>query len=294
MTKQNVVIDSTINAKNAKYQSKGVVYASNISTVNKRDEAGNVVYEEGGAIPLLVIEGIAENIVNSSVLKVVDTQFNYYKFPARTNVVVEEEFDLGFDPSEFNVVPEPPAPIPSEYAPSGPYILPEGDFANMFTIDLKSVIEGPAQTKPGKFVITQDLLDELETAWVEQNLTASLSVTGKITTKYNNKGIGDRNSGLGFRLAFGDGTNYVSAFRLSEPKNDIKDFKAKKDGTYTTFVNAVIPYKDDEGNVASPFTLGNEWSIRGFAEDSTAKIYHEILPNDTFIKFNLTAWAPAT
>jgi hypothetical protein len=166
--------------------------------------------------------------------------------------------------------------------------LPEGDYANTFIIDLKSVVEGPPQVKPGRFVVTQDVLDILETAWVEQNLTASLSVTGRITTKYYNKGAGDRNSEVGFLLSFSDGTNYTQAFRLAEPKGDIKDFKAKKDGTYTTYVNAVIPYKDNEGNVASPFALGTEWSIRGFAEDATAKIYHEILPNDTFIKFTLT------
>jgi hypothetical protein len=294
MAKQNVVIDSVNDSFNAKYQTNGVVYASNIDTVNTRDEAGNIVYRQGEINPLLIIDAISENIINQSVLKVVNTQFNYFKFPARTNVVVEEDFDLGFDPSEFNVLPEPLPPIPAEYAPSAAYILPEGNFGNMFTIDLKSVVEGPPQTKPGKFVITQDLLDTLETAWGAQNMTASLSVTGKITTRYYNKGAGDRNSAVGFRLDYGNGTVNPNAFRMSQPASDIKDYKAKKDGTYTTFVNTVIPYKDSEGNVYDLFTLGNEWSFTGFAEDSTAKIYHEILPGDTFINFDLTDWTSAT
>jgi hypothetical protein len=301
------VIPSTVNAakidSTIKYQTNGLLVMTNDTAVVPRNEAGSIQVEDGATTPvILVIEPMIKRVTTKSALKVLNTQFNYYKFPARTALAEEPDLDLDLDLSilnEFNeltenTVPKPTPQIPAEYVPSDVYILPEGNFANMFNIDLNTVIEGPAQTKPGKFVITQDLLDELETAWVEQNLTASLSVTGKITTKYNNKGAGDRNSEVGFRLNYGDGSNYPSRFRMSQPKDDIKDFKAKKDGTYITFVNAVIPYKDSEGNVLTPFTLGNEWSIMGYAEDSTAKIYHEILPGDTSIRFDLTEWTSAT
>jgi hypothetical protein len=265
---KNITIDSTINAKNAKYQSKGVVYASNISTINKRDEAGNVVYEEGGAIPLLVIEGIAENIVNSSVLKVVDTQFNYYKFPARTNVVVEEEFDLGFDPSDFEVQITP-EPLPTKYAPIANQNVAKGD--GFSTLEFSSVLEGPAQENPNSFTVTQEVLDRVNN---------SLKFSGLIKTYYNS----NNSSRVQFTITEYD-VNGVALPQQREggfsipvwyPTGTDDEGKVRQEGDYSTTINL---------NITKSFlSLGHTYRIMGRTDESTNNRFHEVRATDTFIR----------
>jgi hypothetical protein len=266
---KNITIDSTINAKNAKYQSKGVVYASNISTVNKRDEAGNVVYEEGGAIPLLVIEGIAENIINSSVLKVVDTQFNYYKFPARTNVIPTEQLNLGIDPEDFNpqITPEP---LPTKYAPIANQNVAKGD--GFSTLEFSKVLEGPpVQETPNSFTVTQEVLDRVN---------GSLKFSGLIRTYYNS----NNNSRVQFTITEYD----VNGFALPQereggfaipvwyPTGTDDEGKVRQEKEYSTIINL---------NIAKSFlSLGHTYRIMGRTDESTDTRFHEVRADDTFIR----------
>tara|TARA_R110002074_G_scaffold362660_2_gene535792 strand:+ start:139 stop:1167 length:1029 start_codon:yes stop_codon:yes gene_type:complete len=78
----------------SKYQEQGITRISNNDSVVKRNSAGNIELQESKKNPLLIIEPIYKKILNSSVVKVLDTQFNYFKFPVR---IAGESLDLDFD-----------------------------------------------------------------------------------------------------------------------------------------------------------------------------------------------------
>jgi hypothetical protein len=91
----NAKLDSNKTAFSSTYQSKGITYRSNDPAVVQRDEAGNVILLEGEKNQLLRIEPIATNITTTSMLKVLDTQFTYFKFP--TTYPIETTLDLDLD-----------------------------------------------------------------------------------------------------------------------------------------------------------------------------------------------------
>jgi hypothetical protein len=80
----------------AKYQRSGLTHVSNNTNVVPRNENGNISAEHGSN-PLLIIEPAVNQITTKSVLRVIDTQFNYFKFPARTSIIEEESVDLDLD-----------------------------------------------------------------------------------------------------------------------------------------------------------------------------------------------------
>ena len=78
----------------SKYQEQGITRISNNDSVVKRDSAGNIELQESKKNSLLIIEPIYKKLLNNSVVKVLDTQFNYFKFPVR---IAGESLDLDLD-----------------------------------------------------------------------------------------------------------------------------------------------------------------------------------------------------
>ena len=74
LTQPDFVIDYYVN---------GLTYASDDTTILPRDTAGNISIEPSSS-NLLVIEPIVDKVTTTSVLKVIDTNFQYYKFPVST------------------------------------------------------------------------------------------------------------------------------------------------------------------------------------------------------------------
>jgi hypothetical protein len=80
--------DSISTEIQAKYQRLGLTYVSNNTNVVPRNENGNIELQEGiDTNPLLIIESAVNQMTTKSMLRVLDTQFNYYSFP------VSIEFD---------------------------------------------------------------------------------------------------------------------------------------------------------------------------------------------------------
>ena len=86
------------------YDQKGLDYISNLPFINKRDSGGNVVIT-GTVLPLtdeeqtkynesIIVELNDRVYTNSSVNRALDTQFKYFKFPAKltTRVRVPNRF----------------------------------------------------------------------------------------------------------------------------------------------------------------------------------------------------------
>ena len=85
------------------YIDNGLTFKSNNQYVTDRDTAGNIKFQISGSNNQnLVIEPAIENFTNSSFINAVDTQFNYFKFPASIkaadipeSTINEINFNLG-------------------------------------------------------------------------------------------------------------------------------------------------------------------------------------------------------
>jgi len=87
----------------AKYQGNLTVTSNDMNIV-PRDEAGNVqLQEDSETNPLLIIEPVATRITLNSVLKVLDTQFQYFKFPATTRIIADTEVNIDLTVPEFGL-----------------------------------------------------------------------------------------------------------------------------------------------------------------------------------------------
>lgn len=82
------------------YVEKGLTFKSNNKFINQRNAAGNLLFEENSQNNQnLIIEPAIETYTNKSFIEAVDTQFNYFKFPARIGVdsTLDLTFNMDFD-----------------------------------------------------------------------------------------------------------------------------------------------------------------------------------------------------
>lgn len=153
----NAKLDSNKTSFSSKYQQKGITYRSNDPAVIKRDDAGNVILLEGQKNQLLQIEPIATNITTTSMLKILDTQFTYYKFP--TSYPIETTLDLGLDTDiELDSIDN----VFARYRPDAPIRLPLpfgtwDESAKFNGIGFNFVEEGGTQKIPGHYFITPEI-----------------------------------------------------------------------------------------------------------------------------------------
>lgn len=134
----------------SKYQELGITYLSNNNSVVNRDSAGNVVLIENESNPLLIIQPVVKQLINRSVIKVIDTQFNYFKFPVR---VIQSPIDLDLD-VEFGTDASY-----ARYKP--PYGYGEGEIPFNATsydpVDFSEVVEGLPQISPSSYTISKEI-----------------------------------------------------------------------------------------------------------------------------------------
>ena len=270
--------DSVSLQQNAKYDQNGLTVLSNNTSVNERDSNGNIIVHTTSS--LLVIEAITTNYLAESILPLIDTQFNYFKFPARTSIVDETadldlNLDLDFSIPDITIPESAKTPtLPSEYKPSTNQRIPLGNWGNPSVIDFSTVVTGPSQTQPNSLVVTQDLIDQLDALKTDTD-TPVIKVTGIIKTTYNS----NNNSAIGFSLGL---ANTALRYKMSAPASDLKDYgndivKATKKGVYTTVIDSYITLND--------IYVGQELQILGWADESSDNKNHEISANDSFIKF---------
>ena len=83
-----------------KYVVSGSTYKSNLEFINNRDTKGNISLSESGSNQELLFESIADNYTNRSVVSAINTQFNYFKFPATITTEIQ---DIEFDESLLDI-----------------------------------------------------------------------------------------------------------------------------------------------------------------------------------------------
>jgi hypothetical protein len=149
----NNLPDSVAGKIQSLYQKQGLNYISNNPNIIPRDEAGNIVLQEqNDSNPLLIIDAITDQFTNESVLRVLDTQFKYFSFPARTTTIEEEPVDLELD-LDLNIQQIDIAF--ARYRPSADQrIAASSDYSG---IEISEVQDGLPQQKPNSYTISKEL-----------------------------------------------------------------------------------------------------------------------------------------
>lgn len=183
---QNRIVDAVNARKYVKYLENGLTYVSNNTAIHPRDSAGNIIlHENSESNPLLIIEPTAKKISNKSMLRMLDTTFQYYTFPVTTDTIEDvPELNLDLDLTTDTVstrliIPyqEYPAGVPNSYrrlnlsyenvwfTNNRPGESAPGGF-------LKLPFTGGTQLEPGTFTITPDILDLL----INENKTIKFKI----------------------------------------------------------------------------------------------------------------------
>jgi len=133
----------------AKYQRLGLTHVSNNENVVPRSENGNITLQEGvDTNSLLIIEPAVNQITTKSMLRVLNTQFTYFKFPARTTVIEEEAVDLDFDLDLQD-------PVYARYRPSENRRIIEHTDYSFILID--EIQDGLPQQSPNTYTISKNI-----------------------------------------------------------------------------------------------------------------------------------------
>ena len=181
-------IDPVNLQQTSKYINDGLTVISNNKNIIPRDANGNVIVQSGSYV---ILQTNSFNISNSSMLEVLNTRFNYFKFPARTVIDdipdINLDLDLQLDDPEaapiidnVSVQLTIPMPLDSRSQPrsyqkintsyaSTWYYTDEGISSQGFK-DLP--FTGGQQPNVNSYTITKDILKTLQ----EQNKTIRFTI----------------------------------------------------------------------------------------------------------------------
>jgi hypothetical protein len=146
-----VKIDSIDVGKQLNYQTNGLTVISNNINIVPRDIAGNVMlHEDATDNPLLIIEPTTKKITTKSILRVIDTQFKYFKFPATTTIIDDlDDLDLNLD-LDLNT-----DPIYARYKPSEDRRILAGTLYSGILMD--EIEDGLPQKNTNAYYITKEI-----------------------------------------------------------------------------------------------------------------------------------------
>ncbi len=179
----------------AKYEEQGITRLSNNDSVVNRNTAGNILFRENQSNPLLVIEPIYKKILNSSVVKVLDTQFNYFKFPVRISeneLDLNLDVDLNFETDNISANLTIPIPLDSKNQPINFQKIDVALPGNTWYYDgvestnggFKQLqFTGGSQLNPNSYTVTEEILNTLR----EQNKTLRFKIQTQYRTGNTNR-----------------------------------------------------------------------------------------------------------
>ena len=258
----NVKIDAIDIDRQVKYQVDGLTRISNNQSVVPRDANGNISLEENVTTnPLLIIEPMTTKITTKSLLRVLDTQFNYYSFP------VSIEFDDASIDLDLNVDLQLPDPVFARYRPSeNRPILATPDYSGIL---IDEVQEGLSQQTTNTYTISKDI----------KNSGVDLRFRIKLQHRYDEPGGGVLPGGV---VLTPFGTAFFSIIKASEQGLDrtyrtfenTSEFRPNIPGSINQYevqnleVDIVIPN--------SEFEIGDRFGIGAKAGQNNATEFHTI------------------
>lgn len=140
-------------AQQAKYKQQGLTVTSNNTSIIPRDSAGNIILQENSETnPLLIIEPVTTKITTNSILRVIETRFQYYKFPASiipvTASVEVPDFNIELTTADND-------PIFARYKPSENRQIPASStYAGILMDEIEA---GNLQKNTNAYYITKEI-----------------------------------------------------------------------------------------------------------------------------------------
>ena len=198
-------VDSVAADQQARYRADGLSYISNNESIIPRDGAGNIVMAESSSMnPLLIIDTVTEQITTKSALRILDTSFQYYKFPATIrpisnieDLVVDLDFESDSIAARFTI----PAGIDAQGQPLTYQRIATSYSDNWFTNGGENTegrsrltFAGGNQAEIGSYTITPDVLEALRT----RNKTLKFTIQAQFNTADDQK---ERTTGFTLTLA---------------------------------------------------------------------------------------------
>jgi len=178
----------------AKYKQQGLTVTSNDTSIIPRDSAGNIILQENSETnPALIIEPVTTKITTDSILRVIETRFQYYSFPATVRAIPSAAIDFDIDISDPAIDPIFARYKPSENFPIQTYTLPVQIPPPSSVAGISGVIIQPINLEdvpPPPYAPSGILMDEIEAGGLQKNTN----------TYYITKEIKNSGKDLRFRL----------------------------------------------------------------------------------------------
>lgn len=192
-----LTLDPITADQQARYRTDGLTYISNNESVIPRDSAGNIVLQEDSTTnPLLIIDPVTELITTKSALKVLDTRFQYYKFPVTIKPAADVEdlvIDLDFESDTIAARYTIPVAIDAQGQPQGYQRIATSYSDTWFTNggDLyagssRLPFAGGQQSEIGSYTITPEILEALRA----KNKTLKFSIQAQFTSENQEDAVG--------------------------------------------------------------------------------------------------------
>jgi len=264
---KDILLDPVTLEQAAKYINNGLTVVSNNTDIVPRDANGNVIVQDGSYI---VVETNLFNIDNVSALKVLDTAFNYFKFPVSVNtnlIDVDTNFSV-----ENNI-----DPIFARYKPRYPdsanglgAIPNNNDTPSGFNFE--ETVAGNSQVSINRYTVSTAIkesgADLRFRAKIEYRCDSGRRISS-VTTKDGIEVVVDNDvvQVAGF-VVFKEGPNYpLNREYVKFPDQPNMSLNEIRDA----FLDVVIPN--------SSFEIGDEFQLggRGFPDDGVTdfKAYSE-------------------
>ena len=143
-------------AQQAKYKQQGLTVTSNNTSIIPRDSAGNIILQENSETnPLLIIEPVTTKITTNSILRVIETRFQYYSFPASIIPIASAAVDFNID---LNLADADP--IFARYKPSENWpiaTIDSYDYTSASGILMDEIEAGNLQKNTNTYYITKEI-----------------------------------------------------------------------------------------------------------------------------------------
>ena len=245
------LIDPVEFAKSSRYIQNGLTYISNNDAVHTRDDAGNIILKENSDTnQLLIIEPTVKRVATRSVIKVVDTTFNYFKFPVSVrSTETLPDLDLDFTIETNNDI------IYARYKPSENRGILAGSTYSGILID--EIEEGALQKNVNSYYITKEV----------KNSGKDLRFRIKIQHRFDN----NRNT---------PGTVFFSLIKSGPDYNLVRTWDEFAGGAINQYEVKNTFYERIVRN--SEFEIGDKFTIGAIAGQNNDNEFHTINSEQTY------------
>ena len=240
-------------AQQAKYKQQGLTVTSNNTSIIPRDSVGNIILQENSETnPLLIIEPVTTKITTNSILRVIETRFQYYNFPVSVRTMTNNaSFDLNIDLDNLDT-----DPIFARYKPSADLIINTGDYSGILMDEVES---GNLQKNTNTYYITKEI----------KNSGKDLRFRGKINHRFDVPGPAGA-KGTAFFSIIKSGPN----FDLNRSWIEIGGGEIKRYEIQNLFFDQIISNDN--------FEIGDNFQIGALAGQREEFEFHTINSEQTY------------